>query len=341
MQFNTKASLREHIMIFHHNGYSCPYCGRRFCRKALLKRHLSVHSGQKDYRCPHCDYATSHKSNLERHKRIHDRLRMYDDDPGKTDLIGEDEEEEEEEEEDEIEVGSENGEMMVGDFGVMDLRREMGERNEVPLPNTVDLSGLANRRLDLSGSSNRLSDLSGSANRRLDLGGSANRRLDLGGSANRRVAELNDLVHRGRGFEEQGNGLDLSRVTLESEMKAELLSRDRSLTQSAIPVHTSRRIQDAAHRLKYSHERSTPCDDTDDDDDIDLENVDDDVAMDDGEDDAIHRAFVERSSNHTSDPAVLSCTSMFTAKERDVDCNRETRGLRVDCDCSEDTVDVN
>uniref|UniRef100_A0A2C9JT07 C2H2-type domain-containing protein n=1 Tax=Biomphalaria glabrata TaxID=6526 RepID=A0A2C9JT07_BIOGL len=74
--FATKASLREHITIFHHNGYSCPFCGRRFCRKALLKRHLSVHSGQKDYTCPHCDYATSHKSNLERHKRIHARLQI-------------------------------------------------------------------------------------------------------------------------------------------------------------------------------------------------------------------------------------------------------------------------
>lgn len=78
VSFGTKASLREHIMIFHHNGYSCPYCGRRFCRKALLKRHLSVHSGQKDFSCPHCDYATSHKSNLERHKRIHERLRSVD-----------------------------------------------------------------------------------------------------------------------------------------------------------------------------------------------------------------------------------------------------------------------
>lgn len=79
VSFSTKASLREHIMIFHHNGYSCPYCGRRFCRKALLKRHLSVHSGQKDYTCPNCDYATSHKSNLERHKRIHERLKLGED----------------------------------------------------------------------------------------------------------------------------------------------------------------------------------------------------------------------------------------------------------------------
>lgn len=71
--FNTKASLREHAMIFHYHGYTCFYCGRRFCRKALLKRHLSVHNGQKDFVCSICDYATSHKSNLERHRRVHAR----------------------------------------------------------------------------------------------------------------------------------------------------------------------------------------------------------------------------------------------------------------------------
>lgn len=71
--FATKASLREHAMIFHYHGYTCLYCGRRFCRKALLKRHLSVHNGQKDYVCPVCDYATSHKSNLERHRKVHCR----------------------------------------------------------------------------------------------------------------------------------------------------------------------------------------------------------------------------------------------------------------------------
>ena len=71
--FSTKASLREHAMIFHYHGYTCFYCGRRFCRKALLKRHLSVHNGQKDFVCTICDYATSHKSNLERHRKVHMR----------------------------------------------------------------------------------------------------------------------------------------------------------------------------------------------------------------------------------------------------------------------------
>ncbi|PVD18492.1 hypothetical protein C0Q70_21041 [Pomacea canaliculata] len=71
--FQTKASLREHALIFHYHGYTCFYCGRRFCRKALLKRHLSVHNGQKEFLCSVCDYATSHKSNLERHRRVHVR----------------------------------------------------------------------------------------------------------------------------------------------------------------------------------------------------------------------------------------------------------------------------
>lgn len=69
--FGSKAGLRDHVCMFHHSGYSCRICGRNFCRKALLKRHLSVHSGQKDYRCALCSYATSHKSNLERHYKVH------------------------------------------------------------------------------------------------------------------------------------------------------------------------------------------------------------------------------------------------------------------------------
>jgi len=68
--FKSKASLRDHVLIFHGAGYQCRHCGRNFCRKALLKRHLTVHSGQKDYTCGRCDYATSHKSNLERHKKV-------------------------------------------------------------------------------------------------------------------------------------------------------------------------------------------------------------------------------------------------------------------------------
>ncbi|ESO12659.1 hypothetical protein HELRODRAFT_62884, partial [Helobdella robusta] len=69
--FSNKAALREHVMVFHNSGYSCKHCDRNFCRKALLKRHLAVHSGKKDFACHLCDYASSHKSNLDRHKKVH------------------------------------------------------------------------------------------------------------------------------------------------------------------------------------------------------------------------------------------------------------------------------
>ena len=83
--FKNKASLRDHVLIFHSNGYMCRFCGRNFCRKALLKRHLTVHSGQKDFSCDLCDYATSHKSNLERHRKVHERQGDDDDDENSAD----------------------------------------------------------------------------------------------------------------------------------------------------------------------------------------------------------------------------------------------------------------
>lgn len=71
VSFQNKAALRDHNSIFHRGGYRCQICSRNFCRKALLRRHLTVHSGQKDFFCDICGYATSHKSNLERHQKVH------------------------------------------------------------------------------------------------------------------------------------------------------------------------------------------------------------------------------------------------------------------------------
>ncbi|XP_041348302.1 zinc finger protein 782-like [Gigantopelta aegis] len=71
--FQSKSLLRDHVGLFHRGGYRCQICSRNFCRKALLRRHLTVHSGRKDFRCDLCGYATSHKSNLERHQKVHSR----------------------------------------------------------------------------------------------------------------------------------------------------------------------------------------------------------------------------------------------------------------------------
>lgn len=69
--FISKANFRAHVNTEHRCGYHCDTCQRTFCRKALLKRHQSIHSGQKAFFCSLCSYSTSHKGNLDRHTRIH------------------------------------------------------------------------------------------------------------------------------------------------------------------------------------------------------------------------------------------------------------------------------
>jgi hypothetical protein len=71
--FFHKADMRAHTKLVHTEGYPCtwPGCGKGFVRKALLDRHIKIHTGEKPFICPFCQYGTSHKSNLDRHMRIH------------------------------------------------------------------------------------------------------------------------------------------------------------------------------------------------------------------------------------------------------------------------------
>ncbi|UJR33787.1 hypothetical protein I4U23_021213 [Adineta vaga] len=69
--FTSKAHFRAHVNTAHRSGYHCDICRRTFCRKALLRRHQSIHSGQKAFVCSICSYSTSHKGNLDRHTRVH------------------------------------------------------------------------------------------------------------------------------------------------------------------------------------------------------------------------------------------------------------------------------
>jgi uncharacterized Zn-finger protein len=69
--FISKAHFRAHVNTEHRCGYHCDTCRRTFCRKALLRRHQAIHSGQKAFICRVCTYSTSHKGNLDRHARVH------------------------------------------------------------------------------------------------------------------------------------------------------------------------------------------------------------------------------------------------------------------------------
>ncbi|XP_054153952.1 zinc finger and SCAN domain-containing protein 20-like [Oppia nitens] len=75
--FINKASLKSHSKAVHRDGYRCneESCNKVFPRKALLRRHQTVHNGIKEFSCGNCMYETSHKSNLERHCfRVHNMI---------------------------------------------------------------------------------------------------------------------------------------------------------------------------------------------------------------------------------------------------------------------------
>ena len=74
-RFSTKGELREHTRAAHGAGYTCWQCGHTFCRRALLHRHQSVHSGHKAFSCSKCGYQSSHKSNMQRHMQVHSHSR--------------------------------------------------------------------------------------------------------------------------------------------------------------------------------------------------------------------------------------------------------------------------
>ncbi|KAK3886951.1 hypothetical protein Pcinc_008922 [Petrolisthes cinctipes] len=73
LAFFSKGELRAHTQLCHRDGYHCGVCGHPFTRKALLRRHLSVHTGVREFSCPLCVYQSSNKSNVERHLRVHQR----------------------------------------------------------------------------------------------------------------------------------------------------------------------------------------------------------------------------------------------------------------------------
>lgn len=51
--------LKMHVKMVHMPAevlFECNVCGKKFTRKAHLKRHLRIHDPEKPFKCPHCDY---------------------------------------------------------------------------------------------------------------------------------------------------------------------------------------------------------------------------------------------------------------------------------------------
>ena len=51
--------LKMHVKMVHMPAdvlFECTICGKKFTRKAHLKRHLRIHDPEKPFKCPQCDY---------------------------------------------------------------------------------------------------------------------------------------------------------------------------------------------------------------------------------------------------------------------------------------------
>lgn len=69
--FTRAGAMRNHRKRHATREFPCNMCDKRFTFSSERKRHMLIHTGEKNYVCDFCDKAFNRPTNLRVHRRIH------------------------------------------------------------------------------------------------------------------------------------------------------------------------------------------------------------------------------------------------------------------------------
>ncbi|KAF3837573.1 hypothetical protein F7725_005037 [Dissostichus mawsoni] len=75
--FETSEELKSHLKNKYKKTHECSFCRKSFLTVTGLKRHVTLHTGDRPFKCDVCGKAFAHASNLSIHRWVHREEKPY------------------------------------------------------------------------------------------------------------------------------------------------------------------------------------------------------------------------------------------------------------------------